>query len=352
MLILSSSLSAKNLYIKVQSLKPNSAQNLINKINNLGYGAYSSKYKDLRRVYAGPFSSINDASSALRSIKQNLSSSAYIVKLSATKKSYTPTTTPLKESPKQHNKWKINAGTMFVVKKETTVQMGIKDTILAASINTVDQLGMENNTNIIYLDGHYRFTNQHSISFSYFAINSSGDKIVNQDIEWEDKIIHAGASVDSYLNMNIINLSYAYSFYHSKSMEFALTAGLHATYISVGLDVKANVDGNNGDYSQAFKSDESIPLPLPVFGFKGEYAIVDKRVFVNYATSYFFLKYDKYKGSFVSTSIGLEYRFMDNIGIGAGYNTNRLYAEGLNEEKQFKIEDNLSGFLLYATFTY
>ena len=40
-----------------------------------------------------------------------------------------------------------------------------------------------------------------------------------------------------------------------------------------------------------------------------------------------YLEFDDYKGSLISTALNLEYRFVDHIGVGVGFNSNQIYIE-------------------------
>jgi len=246
------------------------------------------------------------------------------------------------------DKAKIQVGSMFVSTFETDMQMGKKGFPLGAKINTKDQLALESETAVFRLDGYYRFTDVHSIEYSYFSVKSDGDRFVETDFEWDGKTL-SNVQANSHFNMNIYKLNYAYSFYHNKDIELALTAGLHITGLELGLKVEGEVDGVE---NEKFKSNSSFTAPLPVFGFKGEYTIIPNELFVNYKAEYFYIKYDVYKGLFVSNMINLEYRFMDHYGIGFGFHTNNLLLEMETSDKKVEVENTLSGWMAYLSYTF
>lgn len=247
------------------------------------------------------------------------------------------------------DKWKINAGAMFVTNFETEMQLTPKNLPLGVRINTEDQLGMKNETSVFRLDGYYRFNDAHSIDFAYFAVRSDGERVINKDLQWEDNNISAGARVNSHFNMNIYKINYGYSFYHNEDVELTLTTGLHITAIDIGLGASGTVDGNvTNDYT----SSSSATLPLPVIGFKGEYTVIKNRLFINYSTDYFFLNYDNFQGTLISSALNLEYRFVDHVGVGLGYNSNRIYLKSDDGDKKLEVTNNLTGALLYLTYVY
>ncbi len=247
------------------------------------------------------------------------------------------------------DKFKISFGTMLMTSFETEMQLTPANVPIGIGINTEDQLGMESETNVFRLDGYYRFTDTHSIDFSYFSVNSEGYRAINKAIEWNGKIIGAGAVVESYFDMDVYKVNYGYSFYHNEKVELALTAGLHITTIDLGLSASGTIDGVTNQLSD---SKASGTLPLPVFGFKGEYTIIDKTLFVNYKTEYFFIGFDEYKGALLASVLNFEYHFIDNYSIGLGYNTNKIFVEMDDGDKKIEAKNTLAGVMFYLSYIY
>ncbi len=241
------------------------------------------------------------------------------------------------------DKFKINIGTMLVTGYETEMLLTPKNLPLSVRINTEDQLGMESETNVFRLDGYYRFSDTHSIDISYFSVKSEGNKVLSADIEWDDKTIGVGTTVSSYFNMDVYKINYGYSFYHNEKVELVLSAGFHITTLDLGLEATGVTEGDEK---------VGITVPLPTFGFKGEYTVIDKRLFVEYKTDYFFLKYDDFQGRLISSALNIEYRFVDNIGVGVGYNSNKIFVAMDDGNKRFEAENDLSGVMFYMTYVY
>jgi len=244
--------------------------------------------------------------------------------------------------------WKIQLGGMFVNNFETDMQLGKKGFPVGAKINTKDQLGLDNDTAVFRLDGYYRFNNVHSMEFSYFSVRSEGRRYVDKEFEWNGDTL-SDVLVNSYFNMDIYKLNYAYSFYHNSDIELALLAGFHITGIDLGLSAEGVV---NGEEKQKRSSGANVTVPLPVFGFKGEYTIIPQTLFANVKSEYFFLKYDVYKGAFIGNAINVEYRFLDHYGLGLGFSNYTLTAEMEDSDKKVNVENRLSGVTAYLSYTY
>ena len=247
------------------------------------------------------------------------------------------------------DKWKINAGTLFVTNFESELGLTPKNVPLTLRLNTKKQLGMKNDTAAFTLNGYYRFNDTHSVGLSYFAINSKGSKTIGKAIDWGEDEISAGAKINSSLDISVYKIAYAYSFYHNEDVELALTVGLHITSFDIGLGASGLVNSIPDDN---YNSNVSISVPLPVLGFKGEYTIIPKQLFANYKTDYFALSLDSFKGNLVTSSLNLEYRFVDHVGIGLGYYASALYLEAQTQKTTIEISNNISGALVYFTYVY
>jgi len=246
--------------------------------------------------------------------------------------------------------FKLSLGGMFVTDFETEMQISNSSIPMGVRINTKDQLDMQEESKVFRLDGCYRFTDKHSIEFSYFSVKSSSFKQSNRNIEFDGKVIGMGAMIDSHFDMDIYKLNYVYSFYHNDKVELGLMAGLHITTIDLGLSASGTIDGQ---LKQSYKSSASpVTLPLPVFGFKGEYTIIDDALFINYKVDYLFLDYDNFKGKLVTSSLNLEYNLMEHVGVGIGYNSNKIDVEMEDGNKNIEVFNVLSGAMVYVSYMY
>jgi hypothetical protein len=251
------------------------------------------------------------------------------------------------------DKFKINIGGMYVTTSATQISFSPKGTG-SIMIDTADQLGHEYKTNVFYMNGYYRFNDKHSISMGYVGVDNKGFNNITKELEWDNVVISAGAEVDSYLNIDIFRLDYGYSFYHNEDVELMLTAGIHLTNFDIGLSAKGDVDSGSGPvYTETYKSSESLLAPLPTIGFKGEYTIIQKKLFVTYNVDYFYLEYDNYDGSLINSSLGLEYRFVDNFGVGIGYdNTIMEVGADIGDTSRIEAENQISGITMFFTYIY
>lgn len=199
------------------------------------------------------------------------------------------------------------------------------------------------------LDGYYRFNQKHAVEASYYGVRSEGSTILNGDIEWNGDTIAAGASSQSYFDMDVFKINYMYSFYHSDRVELALAAGLHVTKVELGLSASGQINGQPGEHTS---SSGSVTAPLPIIGFRLGYEILPKYLFAYYQADYFYLNFDNYAGGLVNNSFSLEYRFVEHVGIGLGFDATTINVEMDDGDKRVDVENKFSGFMFYFTYVY
>ena len=164
---------------------------------------------------------------------------------------------------------KIGVGGYALSDFDANITLEDADSGAGISISPIETLGMDFNTTVFRIDGGYRFSNAHSMQFSWYRIASTGTKVLGQDIEWDDITIPATATVSSELKYDIVKLGYLWSFYHNDKVELGVGAGVHVTRLS--LLMNATFAG-----TELETQDVNTTVPLPVVMFVIAYRINDK----------------------------------------------------------------------------
>ncbi|PHR59592.1 MAG: hypothetical protein COA44_01230 [Arcobacter sp.] len=242
--------------------------------------------------------------------------------------------------------FKIRIGGYLLSDNETTLS-ATTPYLVGAKINLKDDLGMETKTNVFRLDGHYRFSDVHKVEFAYYSINTRGSNTISKDLNFDGATYQAGANINSYLDMDIYKLNYAYSFYHNEKVELSIGAGLHFMDISTGLSGNAVIDNQPA----SFRSESvDVLAPLPVIGFDLDYA-VSPRFHIRGSIDYFGISIDKYSGSFTDVLISADYQAFDNFGMGLGLNVTNLDAK-VDDTTKYELNQTITGFLAYLSYNY
>ena len=66
-------------------------------------------------------------------------------------------------------------------------------------------------------------------------------------------------------------------------------------------------------------------------------------------TEAFAIKYGNSDGLYTDTTLAMEYRIIDNLGLGLGLGSNALNVTNDDSDGRFSFDNRISGFLLYTT---
>lgn len=251
------------------------------------------------------------------------------------------------ETAKEANsdKWRLAFGGYAISRYDSTIAVSPEDRSAAVGFDPDKALGLENDQTVLRFDGSYRFLPKHTLTYSWYRINSDARKSIADEIDWVDRngnavTIPIGTTVASDFQYDIHKLGYLWSFYRTDKVELAAGAGFHITNIDFGLDAEATFAGSSTE-------SVSTSLPLPVFSFSINYHVTEKFLwYVN--TELFAMSFDsKWQGSYTDISLAMEYQFTDHLGAGVGIGNNALRVRR-DDDVRINYENRITGIQLYA----
>jgi hypothetical protein len=237
------------------------------------------------------------------------------------------------------DRFMLRLGGYAVGNAETIVRLDSNKLPVGTHIDYSENLGGETSTTAGRLDVLYRFNDKHGVGFSWYALKFNGSRSLDRDINWGDQTFPINARVDSEIKFDVYKLNYQYSLFHNETTELGVLAGFHVMNTSAGI----SASGINRAQS------ESVTAPLPVLGTFAEYKFTPRfSTYFNY--QFFFINYDdKIKGSLQDFLVGLEYRVLRNVALGAAYNRFNLNVEAKGDAATLNLNTNWNGGLLYAS---
>jgi hypothetical protein len=243
------------------------------------------------------------------------------------------------------DKFKIAIGGYAVGRYDSNLSLTESTLGVGASIDPQTTLGLDLEQTVTRLDGYYRFTPKHALTYSWYNIKSTGNKTIEEEFEWVDEddntiIIPVGAQANTVLDYDIYKVGYLWSFYHTDKVELAAGAGLHITRISVTMDV----DTTSGPIDT---KDVKSTVPLPVLSFGLTYHVTPK--FMWYIKSEAFaISIDDWSGTYTDSTLAMEYRAWKNVGLGLGLGTNALKIIEDTGDYKFQYDNRITGLNLYV----
>jgi hypothetical protein len=211
-------------------------------------------------------------------------------------------------------KWTIMLGA-FLPAFETKMQV---DNLQLGSGDNVDlenDLGVDQDESGGWFGVEWRFAPRHRIGFTYSRFTLNGERVIDRNIQIGDEIFPAGATVSSSLRLEIIPITYSYSFIKSERHELALTAGLHWSRLKFSVEGSASLGAQ--DLSRDSATDAEVPLPL--LGLRYDHHFSD-RWSAGASAAVFALEFGEetwsFEGSLWSVRLHAEYRFARNFALG------------------------------------
>ena len=221
------------------------------------------------------------------------------------------------ESPVGKDRFKLTIGGFFPA-LDSQVEVDSRELGTGTKVDLEDDLGFDDEVELAVIEGYWRFAKKHRLFFGYYGFEREAKKTLEEDIEWDDKVFELGVDLKSKWDLDFIVGGYGYSFFQGDKWELSGTLGLYFLSTSVTLRGEAQINNVPGGVSAEVTEEESIGLPIPLFGLTAEYYLTPKwRTMAS--VGYFTVSIDEWDGSVLYLKANLEYLFHKNFGIGTGY---------------------------------
>jgi len=235
-----------------------------------------------------------------------------------------------------NDKFYFRVGGQAFTRFRTRVRIDSETLGQGTEITLEDATDMEEKVAVARLDGVYRFTDKHSMGFSYYDIDRTGTAILDEEITWDGEVFPVDLSVESLFRQEVFELSYAYTFLLRPKGVMAATVGLHTMRFTTGLrELGGDRERNN-----------STDAPLPSIGIRGQYRFGEKWRFVG-KINWLDVTVGNYSGTFADTLLTVEHDTWDNVGLGFGINSFGLDVESGDAELKGRLDVNFDSFVVY-----
>ena len=237
----------------------------------------------------------------------------------------------------KEDKFKISLAT-FITDYESDFRLTSSKLGLGTNLSFEEDLGLEDSNTVFRIDGHYRFTANSRIEFSYFDLSRDGKTTTRLPMIIDDTIFRRGSELNTTFDYQVVKLAYAYSIWQTEKVDLSISGGLYT--FDVELKVESKDGKSEGDDGTA---------PFPMFGLHLDYRINNQWYL---ATSYEHFSIDESdtEGKLTDGMISIEYRPFEHIGFGAGYNIVTVYAEDTESDDEFDFE--YDGFMAFVSYRF
>ena len=198
----------------------------------------------------------------------------------------------------------------------------------------------------------WRITPTQHVRFSYFDNDVQGTRVLNQDLAWGDYTFKVRGNVTAETEFRVYELGYEWAFLRRPNYEIVAMAGIHLVDLTLKLSGNASltVDTPSGPVEQTetfTTKSNSVPAPLPVFGFRGDWA-VSPNVSLDASGQMFSLSYQGINGNWSVLRAGATWMFSKHFGIGLGYERFVVHADVGKEAFTGRLNFGYQGLLIYV----
>ncbi len=229
----------------------------------------------------------------------------------------------------------------FITDRDTVTRVDSNTADQGTLVNFEDDLGLESSHTVFRIDGHYRFSERHRLDFSVFDLSRDATHTLGKPIQFGDETFFARSSVTTDFDLNIYKLGYTYSFLQSDKGFLGGDIGLYVVDYGITLRTLINdpIETN------------SITVPLPVIGLRGEYYLTDRWT-LSGDYEWFSLEIGDVKGHLHDFYISADYRILDNMALGVAYNAVSSRVEYTSDAHNSILDWRYDGVVLYVQMAF
>lgn len=211
-----------------------------------------------------------------------------------------------------------------------------------SNVNLKDDFGTDTSQSSYWASFEWRFAQRHRIGINNSAFKLNGTRTATRDIQVGDETFPAGATLTSELKINIVPVTYSYSFIKSDQNEFAATVGVHWSSIKFKASGSVAVAGGDANADVSAKVD----APLPLIGLRYDHHF-SQRWSMGLHGAFFKLKIGDVDGNISSARADAEYRFSRHLGLGLAVEGFEIDVDASGSSWQGKIKYGYWGPQLY-----
>jgi hypothetical protein len=189
-----------------------------------------------------------------------------------------------------------------------------------------DDLGLDEDQSGGLVGFEWRIASRHRLAASYSSFSQNATRVIDEEITIGDEVFPVDATISTKWSLDMIPITYSYSFLQSESNELAATFGIHWDKISLSLVGSSSL--SNDDLTASTES--SADLPLPLIGIRYDHHFSDNWS-AGASGSFFSIEFGEDQldasGSLYNFRAYTEYRFKGRYGAGLAIDAFKLKVE-------------------------
>lgn len=205
--------------------------------------------------------------------------------------------------------------------------------------------GVEDDDETFAMDFGWRFGKKWSLLAQYFKSTGATGAVLTEDVEWEDIVFAQGSNAVVGQEFSVTRIFFGRDFNSSARHDIGAGVGFHQLTFRAFIQGEILVVGGPNEFrSESVSHDQ----PLPNVGIWYKYSISPRWVFRS-RLDWLDASVDKYDGSLINASLGVNYKLSDNFGLGLNYNALELDVTVNKTDWRGRLLQRLQGAYVYVS---
>lgn len=207
----------------------------------------------------------------------------------------------------------------------TSAQVGRAGATSGTPISLEDDLRFDSQKVALDMLARLRFGERWNLEFAYFDVSRSSTASISREIEFGRLTFPVNATVSADFGIAAYRLGLGYALHQTKTTEIGVAVSLYVHDFDLAARGMATMPG----FGASFQSESySVVAPLPTIGFFAHHALNSKWL-VSGRVDWIDLSLNSINlagvnlrdvgGSLLSVEVGMEYRLLENLAVGAAY---------------------------------
>jgi hypothetical protein len=252
--------------------------------------------------------------------------------------------TDIKTAPWFVERFRLTGG-FFLPVSNTDIQIGVNGGRQGTEVDFEKDLGFKSTNGTFLGELQWRITRRSRLGLNYYNIPRNSTYRLDKEINFNGQIYPVDATVKSFFNTAIYQVSYGYAFVSKPKLELGVLVGTHLVGGKVGISLTAeNLD-------KSASNDYGFTAPLPDLGLWGGFA-VSNRLALNFDVNYLALTVGEVTGSILTYNLLFIYKIFDKLDLSLGYAGLNFSVEVVKPDVEAHFDWGYNGPALGLSYTF
>ena len=213
--------------------------------------------------------------------------------------------------------------------------------VTGTPVNAESDLGLAHRDQRGVVDFMFRLRERNKVRVGYFEANRSGSQVLANDVVFGNQTFPAGELAQTTFDLQQFNITYTYSFIRNNRFEVGTGLALYFLQIDVIGAVPA----------QGLRQEVTAATPFPALPLDLTWCL-SRRWTATAQAAYLKVNTHNLGGWYLDTHADIQYRWVNNFAVGAGYSSIRTDLTHRNGSFPGVVNMTISGPQVFVRFSF